>query len=108
MHMRKVRTSASPAAQSRELEGADLGRGVSEVREGVESLTARIDTLARACAAHARDDHLVVTEGPFVGDAPAALETTRLWLERSRHQLTSSAQSLVQAHIAAGGLASGD
>ena len=106
MHFRKDRTSTIPAARCGELEGADLGRHISEVREGVESLAERIDTLARACATLALDGQLTVTEGPFVGDAAAALETTRLWLERSRHMLGPPAQSLAQAHIAAGGLAS--
>lgn len=89
-----------------ELEGADLGRRISELREGVDLLTERIDTLARLCAKPGLDERLVVVEGPFVGDAPAALETCRRWLERSRQALDSPAQSLAMAHIAAGGLAS--
>lgn len=106
MHFRRDRAATTPAALSGEFEGADLGRYISEVREGVESLAERIDTLAHVCATRALDEHLIATEGPFVGDASAALETTRLWLERSHQMLSPPAQSLAQAHIAAGGLAS--
>lgn len=88
------------------MEGADLGRSIAEVREEVESLAERIDTLTRWCATPGLGERLVVHEGPFVADTPAALETCRLWLERSHQMLAPPAQSLAQAHVAAGGLAS--
>ncbi len=106
MHFRRGRTATTDAPLPGEGEGADLGRCISEVREGVESLAKRIDTLARVCATPALGEQLIVAEGPFVGDAAAALETTLLWLERSHQMLTPPAQSLAQAHVAAGGLAS--
>ncbi len=105
MHFRRGRTVTTPATLPSEVEGADLGRCISEVREGVESLAERIDTLARICAMPALGEQLIVAEGPFLGDAPAALETCRLWLERSHQMLGPPAQSLAQAHVAAGGLA---
>ncbi len=105
MHFRTGRTTTTHATFSGEMEGADLGRSISQVREEVESLAERIDTLARLCATPALGERLSVEEGPFCGDAPAALETSRLWLERSREMLASPAHSLAQAHIAAGGLA---
>ena len=89
-----------------EWEGAELGRGISELRDGMDVLAERIDALARWCAQPGVGERLVVVEGPFVGDAPAALETCRRWLEGSRQALGSPAQSLAMAHIAAGGLAS--
>ncbi len=106
MQHRIDHTTTTHAPLSGELEGADLGRSISEVREGVDALAERIDTLARLCAAPGLGERLVVEEGPFVGDAPAALETCRQWLERSRELLASPAQSLALAHVAAGGLAS--
>lgn len=105
MHFQRDRTATSRAPLSGDVEGADLGRRISEVREGMESLAERIDTLARVCATPALGEQLIVAEGPFVGDAAAALQTTRLWLERSHQMLTPPAQSLSQAHVAAGGLA---
>lgn len=106
MNLRRDRTAKTSALLVEEMEGADLGRCISEVREGVESLIERIDTLARVCAMPGLDEQLIVADGPFVADATAALETTRLWLERSHQMLTPTAQSLAQAHLAAGGLAS--
>lgn len=105
MHFRGDPNAPTPLISCGELEGADLGRYISEVREGVESLAERIDTLARVCATRALNEQLMVTEGPFVGDAAAALETTVLWLQRSHQMLDQTGQSLAQAHIAAGGLA---
>ncbi len=88
------------------MEGADLGWWIAEVREALDSLAERVDTLARMCATPCLGERLVIEEGPFVGDAPVALETTRLWLERSRLMLVSPARSMAQAHVAASGLAS--
>lgn len=105
MHFRRGSTATTHATLPSEMQGADLGRCISEVREEVESLAERIDTLARLCATPALSERLIVAEGPFVGDAPAALQTCHLWLERSRQMLGPPAQSLTQAHVAAGGLA---
>jgi len=106
MHFRRDRTATTLVTRSVEMEGANLGRCISDVRDGIESLAESIDTLARVCATPALGEHLIVAEGPFVGDPVAALETTRLWLERSRQMLAPPAQSLAQAHVAAGGVAS--
>ena len=105
MRHRNDLSHTTPAPLSGELEGADLGRCISEVRDGVDVLAERIDTLARLCALPGLGERLVVVEGPFVGDAPAALETCRRWLERSRQALEPPAQSLALAHVTAGGLA---
>lgn len=99
------RTARTYAPLSCELEGADVGRSISEVRDGLDFLVERIDALTRLCALPGLGERLVVVEGPFVGDAPAALETCRLWLESSRQALDSPAQSLALAHLTAGGLA---
>ena len=106
MHFRRDRTTTHHVTPTIEMEGADLGRRISEVRDGMDSLAESIDTLARVCGTPALGEHLIVAEGPFVGDPDAALETTRLWLERSRQMLSPPAQSLAQAHVAAGGVAS--
>lgn len=105
MNFRRGRATSTIATLPGAPEGADLGRCISEVRTGMEALAERIDTLARVCATPALAEQLIVVEGPFVGDAAAALQTTRLWLERSHQMLTPPAHSLAQAHIAAGGLA---
>lgn len=105
MTSRIQRRSAGIPSRRDEIDGVDVGAEIAEIRGDLDALASRLDALLRVCADPGFSERLRVVEGPFVGDATAAVDTTRLWLERTRVMLSPPAGTMVQAHIAAGGLA---
>ena len=84
----------------------DVNAEVAAVRRDLAVLDARLARLGASLRRPEVVSALRAVDGPFVGDAPAAAETTTLWLDRVRGQLDEPRAALAEAHVAAGGLAS--
>ncbi|WP_299052360.1 hypothetical protein [uncultured Nocardioides sp.] len=84
----------------------DVNAEVAAVRRDLAVLDARLARLGASLRRPEVVAALRAVDGPFAGDAPAAAETTSLWLDRVRGQLDEPRTTLAEAHVAAGGLAS--
>lgn len=98
-----LRGAAHPATAP--ASGADLAVMVGTLADSLDALDAAVERVARQVVADCRAGRAVAVDGVFEGDALAAADAVSLWLQRSRASLAEARSSVVNAHIAAGGLA---
>ncbi|SDS62255.1 hypothetical protein SAMN04489812_2477 [Microlunatus soli] len=91
---------------NRPVAGVDLNDAIARVCRDLDLLSDQVDALQRLCRDPGLREALVIEDGPFAGDAPAALDTAHSWLRRSRLMIHLTARPLANAHIALGGLSS--
>lgn len=84
---------------------ADAGATIGRLRDQLTDMTVAVAQVDRYLRRENADHHLAAVEGPFTGDAAAAVATTRLWLTHAQTATGTLRQALGNAHIAAGGLA---
>ena len=104
-----LRLAGRTASPGRATAGHDLiapGRLVSLLAETLDALETVMDQTATQTQDAVEAGRIVAVDGIFVGDAREAAAVTALWLERAREALEEARPAVVNAHVAAGGLAS--
>ena len=83
----------------------DLGRMVGLLTETLDALDGALEEVARLTSQECGSGRVVAVDGMFAGDTDAAADATVLWIRRGRKTLHQARPAVVNAHIAAGGLA---
>ncbi|MQA06524.1 MAG: hypothetical protein GEV07_28720 [Streptosporangiales bacterium] len=83
-------------------QAAEVLSGLTQLAEALEPALSQVDRYLR------REEHsgrLESVDGPFAGDATAAVGTTHMWLSEAAVAAEKLSQALENAQIATGGLA---